>query len=154
MNREGIPAASEVYMPTYYLAGIVKEDDGSGYSVYFPDVPTVCAGGASVEEAIENATDGLYLAMRGFAEDRLEAPIPSDMNTVIQKVKEERALDNLPYPKDVVYQYIPAPDVNMVPVRVNITVPKSVLVEIDRKAKLAGMSRSGFLVSAAQAYSV
>lgn len=139
-------------MATYYIAGIIKEEDGSGYSVYFPDVPNVCAGGASVQEAIQNATDGLYIAMRGLAEDRQEIPVPSDMATVVAKVMEERALDNLPYPDDAVYQYIPAPDINMVPVRVNVTIPKTILDEIDRNAKLAGMTRSGFLVAAAQSY--
>lgn len=141
-------------MATYYIAGIVREEDGSGYSVYFPDVPNVCAGGSSVQEAIQNATDGLYVALRGMAEDRHEMPIPSDMQTVIAKVKAERTMDNLPFPDDAVFQYIPAPEVNMVPVRVNITIPKSVLEEIDLNAKLAGMTRSGFLVAAAQAYHV
>lgn len=140
-------------MGTYYIAGIVNEDDGSGFSVYFPDVPNVCAGGASIQEAIQNATDGLYVALRGIAEDKREAPAPSDMATVVAKVKAERALDNLPYPEDTVYQYIPAPDINMVPINVNVTIPKSVLEEIDRNAELAGLTRSGFLVAAAQAYS-
>ena len=64
-------------MATYYIAGIVKEDDGSGYSVYFPDVPNVCASGTSIPEAVENASEGLYLALRGLAEDRQDAPTPS-----------------------------------------------------------------------------
>lgn len=140
-------------MNNFYIAGIIKEADGSGYSVYFPDLPDICAGGSSVQEAIQNATDGIYLAFRGLAEDRREAPVPSDMESARAKVKSERELDNLPYPEDTVYQYIQAPDISMVPVRVNITVPKSILEEIDRKAKLAGMTRSGFLVAAGQAYS-
>ncbi len=46
--------------------------------------------------------------------------------------------------EDTVYQYIKAPAIDMVPVRIiNITVPKSILEEIDNNAKLAGMSRSG-----------
>ena len=68
-------------MATYYIAGIVKEDDGSGYSVYFPDVPYVCASGTSIPEAVENASEGLYLALRGLAEDRQDAPTPSDMES-------------------------------------------------------------------------
>lgn len=140
-------------MKKYYIAGIVKEEDGSGYSVYFPDLPNVCAGGSSIGEAIQNAEDGLYIAMRGLAEDNLPIPVPSDMETVKKKVKEERERDGLTCPEDTVYQYIAAPEVNMVPVRVNVTIPKSILEEIDRSAKLAGMTRSGFLVAAAQAYS-
>lgn len=141
-------------MKNFYIAGIVREDDGSGYSVYFPDVPNVCAGGRTVPEAIENASDGLYVALRGMAEDRLEIPSPSDMETVRKKVREERALDNLPYPEDTIYQYIPAPEVSMIPVRISITMEKGILEETDRKAKLAGMTRSGFLAAAAKAYSV
>lgn len=140
-------------MNRFYIAGIVKEDDGSGYSVYFPDVPNVCASGSSVEEAIVNATDGLYLGLRGMAEDNEQIPEPSDLETIKIKVKEERALDNLPYPEDTIYQYIPAPGLDMIAVRVNITVPKSILAEIDSHAKASGMTRSGYLVAAAQAYS-
>ena len=139
-------------MNRFYIAGIVKEDDGSGYSVYFPDVPNVCASGSSVEEAIMNATDGLYVGLRGMAEDNEPFPEPSDLETVKIKVREERALDHLPYPEDTIYQYIPAPGLDMMAVRVNITVPKSILAEIDANAKSAGMTRSGFLVAAARAY--
>ena len=140
-------------MSRFYIAGIVKEDDGSGYSVYFPDVPNVCAGGSSVEEAIDNAIDSLYLGLRGLAEDNEDIPAPSNLEIVKKRVKEERELDDLPYPEDTIYQYIPAPVVDMVPVRVNITVPKGLLAEIDQSAKLAGMTRSGYLVAAARAYS-
>ena len=101
-------------MATYYIAGIVKEDDGSGYSVYFPDVPNVCASGTSIPEAVENASEGLYLALRGLAEDRQDAPTPSDMETVKAKVREIREIDELPYPEDTVYQYIKAPAIDMV----------------------------------------
>lgn len=139
-------------MRKYYIAGIVKEEDGSGYSVYFPDVPNVCAGGSSVEEAIDNAMDGLYVGLRGMAEDREAIPVPSDMETAKAKLRAARIMDDLPCPDDVIYQYIPAPELDMTPVRVNITVPKGVLAEIDSHARLCGMTRSGFLVAAAQAY--
>lgn len=140
-------------MRKYYIAGIIHEEDGSGYSVYFPDVPNVCAGGSSVEEAIDNAMDGLYVCLRGMAEDREEIPVPSDMETAKAKARAARIMDDLPCPDDVIYQYIPTPELDMTPVRVNITVPKGVLAEIDSHARLCGMTRSGFLVAAAQAYS-
>ena len=139
-------------MKVFYIAGIVPEEDGSGYSVYFPDVPNVAAGGENVQEAITNATDGLYVALRGMAEQHQEIPTASDLETVKAKVRAEREGDGLPYPEDTLYQYIAAPALDMVPVRVNITVPRSILEEIDGRAKLAGMTRNGFLVAAAQAY--
>lgn len=106
-----------------------------------------------MEEAIDNAIDGLYVGLRGMAEDREEIPVPSDMETAKAKVRAARIMDDLPCPDDVIYQYIPAPELDMTPVRVNITVPKGVLAEIDSHARLCGMTRSGFLVAAAQAYS-
>lgn len=96
-------------MGNSYIAGIVKEADGSGYSVYFPDIPNICAGGSTVQEAIANASDGLYVALRGLAEDRQRIPDPSDMESARAKVMAERELDNLPCPEDTLYQYIPAP---------------------------------------------
>lgn len=139
-------------MDRYYIAGIIREDDGSGYSVYFPDVPNVCAGGTSVQEAISHATEGLYVALRDLAEQNQEIPEASALEAVRASVKALREADGLPYPDDALYQFIPAPALDMVPVRVNVTIPRAVLGEIDARAKLAGMTRSGYLAAAAMAY--
>ena len=53
------------------------------------------------------------------------------------------------YPENTLNQYIVAPSLDMVPVRVNVTIPKSALEEIDVKAKKYGYTRSGFLTHAA-----
>jgi predicted RNase H-like HicB family nuclease len=141
-------------MQKFYIAGIVPEDleSGGGYSVYFPDVPTVAAGGETIEEAISNVTDGLYVALRGIAEQNGEIPVPSSLNEVRSRVKAEREQDGLSYPQDTLYQYVVAPSLDMVPVRVNVTIPKSALEEIDVKAKKYGYTRSGFLTHAALEY--
>lgn len=139
-------------MSIFYIAGIVPEQAGGGYSVYFPDVPNVAAGGETVEEAIINATDGLCVALRNIAEQNAEIPAPSALEDVKEKVRQERETDGLPYPEDTLYQYIAAPALDMVPVRVNVTIPRAVLQEIDIKAKLNGFTRSGFLAHAALAY--
>jgi len=140
------------HMQSYYIAGIVKEDDGSGFSVYFPDIPNIAAGGATTEEAIKNATDALYVALRGIAEKNETIPVPSTLEEARRKVREEREADCLPYPEDTLYQYFASPSLDIVPVRVNITIPRSTLQEIDAKAKLSGMTRSGYLAAAAQAF--
>ena len=53
-----------------------------------------------------------------------------------------------------VYQYLAAPALDMVPVRVSISIPKSALEVIDEKAKGAGFTRSGFLAHAALEYRI
>lgn len=40
----------------------------------------------------------------------------------------------------------------MTPIRISVSLPKSVLEQIDAKARQAGYTRSGFLVRAAQAW--
>ena len=139
-------------MNSYYIAGIIREADGSGYSVYFPDVPNVCAGGTTVQEAISHATEGLYVALRDLAEQNQEIPKASELEVVQARVKALRGADSLPYPDDSLFQFIPAPSFDMAPVRVNVTIPRAVLGKIDARAKLAGMTRSGYLAAAAMAY--
>jgi len=141
-------------MKSFYLAGIVPENlaSGGGYSVYIPDVPNVVAGGENIAEAISNATSALYLALRGLAEQNAEIPTPSAFEHVRERVRVERAEDGLPYPEDTVYQYIAAPNLDMVPVRLNVSLPRAILEEIDEATERMAMTRSGFLAAAAQAY--
>lgn len=135
-------------MNRYYIAGIVPEEDG-GYSVYFPDVPNAAVGGETIEEAIFNASEGLIAALRGRVEQGAAIPEPSSMADVKKAVESERVEDGLPYSSDTIYQYIAAPSLETVPVRVNVTIPKGALDQIDAKAKQLGYTRSGFLTQAA-----
>lgn len=142
-------------MKTFYIAGLVPEaaEDGGGWTVYFPDVPNVVAGGETVEEAICMAEEGLALALQDLVAKNAAIPTPSTLEAVKEKVRAERELDELPYPEGpegVVYQYIVAPSLDLVPVRINISIPRAALEEIDARAKLYGYTRSGFLAQAGQ----
>ena len=59
-----------------------------------------------------------------------------------------------PMPEGLALQLVPVPDVQEPPARVNVSFRKSTLLLIDRKAEAAGMTRSGFLARAADAYEV
>lgn len=131
-------------MATFYIAGMVPEQEG-GYSVYFPDVPNVAAGGDTVEEAIVNASEALALALKDIAERNADMPVPSPLPKIKKQVKAERELDGLPYPEETLYQYIEAPDTDTTPVRVNISLPRNALAALDRKAEKAGTTRSGYI---------
>ena len=50
------------------------------------------------------------------------------------------------------FQLFGAPDMDMTPVRINISLPKCVLEGLDRKASARGMTRSALIAKAAQAY--
>lgn len=139
-------------MKKYYIAAFVPEEDRRGIPSNFPDVPRCFTGGETLEEAMFMAEDVLRLVLQDMAAERKEIPAPSGLEAVRKKVEEERALDGLSTPADTVYQLVAAPELDMVPVKVTISVPRSALDEIDKKAKEYGFTRSGLIVRAAQEY--
>jgi len=134
----------------YYVAGFVPED--GGYVVYFPDFPAIATEGDTLQEATENASDALRVLLETMTRDNDAIPEPSDLAQVREQVRAVREGDGLPYPDDTVYQLVLAPNLDATPVRINISVPKGALMEIDEKAKAAGFSRSAYLTHAAQNY--
>ena len=138
-------------MKRYYPCAIVPEDEG-GYSVYFPDVPNCFTCGDTLEDALEMAEDVLTMMLQSMAEERKDIPEPSDIERVKRAVAAERAEGGLSMPDATVYQFVAAPSLDMVPVRVSVSFPMPVLALIDQKASVHRMTRSGFLARAAQAY--
>jgi hypothetical protein len=49
----------------------------------------------------------------------------------------------------MLFQLFKAPEVDMTPVKISISLPKSTLAAIDEKARQAGLTRSGSLSTAA-----
>lgn len=137
-------------MATYYFAGFVPS--GGSYHITIPDVPNcfTCAG--SLEEGMVMAADVLSMMLRDRVENGQAVPAPSPLETVRELVRKElEELDEKPE-GEVLYQLVPAPSLNMVPVKVSISMPRAVLDEVDAKAKSLGFTRSGFLAHAAQRY--
>lgn len=139
-------------MSDYYFAAIVKEPDESGYSVYIPDVPNCFTGADSLPEAMDLAADVLKMMLEDLTADNKAIPMPSDRDKVKKLVTASRKSAGLETPDDTLYQLIKAPSLDMVVKRVNITLPKAALDEIDRKASAYGMTRSGFIARAAAEY--
>lgn len=125
-----------------------------GYAVEFPDIVEAFTQGDTIEECVLMGEDVLALVVEEYAKNRRELPMPSsleEINTWIAEQKNDPDIvpDGRPF-----IQLFKAPDVNMTPVRVTISMAKSVLDEIDAKAKRGGYTRSGFLAHAAQEYRV
>jgi hypothetical protein len=74
-------------------------------------------------------------------EDGEELPIPSKL---------EEIMADPDFADAAAYLVVEVPDAKPRTVRVNITVPELTLKQIDAAAKKRGMSRSSFLVQAAQ----
>jgi hypothetical protein len=87
-----------------------------------------------------------------MAESNVAIPEPSAFEDVQAMVRAERKRDGLPCPKETVYQYIPAPSLDMTPLRVNVSLPKALLEEMDEAAHRLGMPRSGLIAVATREY--
>ncbi|SHF89426.1 Predicted nuclease of the RNAse H fold, HicB family [Desulfacinum infernum DSM 9756] len=124
----------------HYIA-VVHKDPDSDFGVSFPDFPGCITAGKDMDEAKDRAQEALRLHVHGILEDGGRLPVPSKL--------EEVAADP-DFADAVAFLVIEAPDSRPRTVRINITVPETTLRRIDAEARKRGMSRSAFLVRAAQ----
>jgi predicted RNase H-like HicB family nuclease len=123
-----------------YIA-IVHKETKSDFGVSFPDFPGCITAGKNIDEAKDMAQEALSLHIRGMLEDGEQLPAPSKL---------EEIMSDPDYVDAIAFFVVSAPDVKPRTVRVNVTVPEMTLKQIDAAAKKRGMSRSSFLVHAAQ----
>ena len=123
-----------------YIA-VVHKDPKSDFGVSFPDFPGCITAGTSIDEAKDMADDALSLHVKGLLEDGEDIPSPSKLEDIIE---------NPEYSDSVAILVVSISESKARSVRVNITVPEDMLRKIDKIAKQRGMSRSSFLVNAAQ----
>ena len=139
-------------METYY-AGFVPYE--GSVSVIFPDVPGCTTWGENMEHAFAMAIDALAGHLEALADDGDPIPKPSGYAAACEALRAEYAsLDLGPLPEGTVVHPVPAPDLDMRTKQVAVSFKKYALDMIDRKAEAAGMTRSGFLLKAAEAFQV
>lgn len=120
--------------------GLIYKDADSDYGVSFPDFPGVATAGTDLDDARDMAQEALALHVDGLIEDGEAIPEPSTLEAIMSD------LEN----KDAVAVLIPLKTQSKKVVRLNITLPEDVLVEIDAYAQAHGLTRSGFLAGAAK----
>ena len=123
-----------------YIA-IVHKENKTDFGVSFPDFPGCISAGKNIDEAKDMAEEALTLHIKGVLEDGEQLPTPSKL---------EEIMADTDYADAAAFLVVSVPDVKPMTVRVNITVPEMTLKKIDAVAKKHGMSRSSFLVHAAQ----
>jgi predicted RNase H-like HicB family nuclease len=123
-----------------YIA-VVHKDPKSDFGVSFPDFPGCITAGSSIDEAKDMAHDALSLHIKGMIEDDENIPDPSKLEDI---------MDDPDYSDTAAILIVSISEAKPRSVRVNITVPEDMLRKIDTVAKKRGMSRSSFLVHAAQ----
>jgi predicted RNase H-like HicB family nuclease len=125
---------------TEYIA-LIHKDQHSSFGASFPDLPGCISAADSLEELRPMIEESLNLHIEGLLEDGDALPEPSTLDAIV-KSKD--------YADAVAVIVVKSPETPDATVRVNITLPEKTLAQIDRKAAQKGMSRSSFLVKAAE----
>lgn len=136
---------------TYYFSIFLPVREG-GYAIFFPDFPEIASEGETVDECMVMAQDALSITVEEYAKARRELPAPSTLERVQAVAQKELEDETVDASRPPLFQLFGAPDMDMTPVRINISLPKCVLEGLDRKACARGMTRSALIAKAAQAY--
>ncbi len=123
-------------MARYYPA--IVEADSDGYSVFFPDLPGCTSGGATLQQAAQNAEEALQAHITLSQEHGEELPDPSELDTAqvdpdihiaarfLVRIETQKARS----------------------MRVNVMLPSDLLAAADKFAARTGYTRSGLLAQA------
>lgn len=123
----------------------ILEPTKDGYSVFFPDLSGAVSAGDDYEDAIQNAEECLSLHLYGMITDGEKLPKPSHMSKVLKGL-DKGELATLIHP-DIFSVKARQEDKA---IRVNISLPKSLLEAIDSRARQLGIDRSKLLQKAAK----
>ena len=124
-------------MNTLVYVARVLGDQAAGYHATFPDLPGVTADGASMGELLIAAREALGAELKRREDGADSWPEPTPIDRVGQS------------PGDGILILVDV-SVDDTPVRVNISIGERLLGRIDRAAESRGMTRSGFIASAAR----
>ncbi len=123
-----------------YIA-LIHNDSDSDYGVSFPDFPGCVTAGVTIDEAKDMAQEALSGHMKLMKEFGEVISDPSSLEKVIACSENEDV---------IAFFIVSVQEKKSKKVRVNITVPEEDLNQIDSFASQHGMSRSAFLLKAAQ----
>jgi len=123
-----------------YYIGIIHKDDDSDFGISFPDFPGCVSAGSDLHELAAMGEEALRGHVTLMVEEGIAIPEPTSMDVIMQD----------PENRDGTPVLVPAPTISSKVVRVNITMQEEALREIDAYAEAHGLTRSGFLVTAAK----
>lgn len=134
-----------------YYAGFIPTN--GVYAVLFPDFPGCNSQGDTLEEAFSMAVEALAGHLECMADDGDAIPESSSRAEALAKLCEQAArLDMGDLPEGTELYPVPSPELDTQVKKIAVSFSQHKLDMIDRKAKAAGMTRSGFLAAAASAF--
>lgn len=125
-----------------FLIAIEPGTDTTAYGVIVPDLPGCFSAGDTLEEAFDNAREAIDAHCEVLAEKGQNLPAPKPF-AAHQADPDFAGMLWAMVDVPVERYFGPAE-------KINITVPARILRKIDEYARTHGLSRSGFLVDAAE----
>ncbi len=132
-------------MTTRYYLGVVESEPDHAFGIWFPDMPGCFPAADELEDLPRAAAELLRQHVEALESNGLAVPSP-------------RALAEVMADRDVAKALTEGATTILVPlladpgrtVRVNVTVERGLLDQIDEAAKARGLTRSAFLAQAAR----
>jgi predicted RNase H-like HicB family nuclease len=123
-------------MTTLVFVALTRSVPTGGYIAQFPDLPGLTVDGADIAALVVAAREAVQKELQRLTDEGLDWPKPAGL----EAIPAEPGV--VPFLVDVA--------VDDTPVRVNISIGERLLKRIDQAAETRGMSRSGFIASAAR----
>lgn len=131
-------------MSMHYVAVIEKEPE-SAFGVWFPDVEGCFSAGDSLEEAVANATAALRQHVEALEGSRRNLPRPRSVDDVLADADVKTCVET----GAVLFAVPLLADAGRT-VRINISLDKALVDQIDDAASARGLTRSAFIAQAAR----
>lgn len=121
---------------------VLHTDDGARYGVSVPDLPGCYSAGDTLDDALESVKEAIDLHLEGLTEGGADVPLAQSVAT--HQGSSEYAGGVWALVEVDTSKYEGKAE------KINITLPRRVLVRVDEYAKAHGLTRSGFLAQAAR----
>jgi predicted RNase H-like HicB family nuclease len=131
-------------MPTHYVA-VIEKDADSAFGVWFPDVEGCFSAGDTVEEAFANAATALRQHVEAIESAGRPVPHPRPVDDIILDEEVAASIE-----AGAILFAVPLLADAGRTVRINISLDKALVDQIDIAASKRGLTRSAFLSQAAR----
>jgi predicted RNase H-like HicB family nuclease len=128
----------------YYL-GVVEKDADSAFGMWFPDMPGCFPAADDFEDLPRVAAEVLRMHVEALESNGRDVPVPRAIAEVMADREVRRSLK-----EGATTMLVPLLADPGRTVRVNVTVDRGLLEQIDEAAEARGLTRSAFLAQAAR----
>ena len=132
-------------MATTYYLGVVEKDADSAFGMCFPDMPGCFPAADDFDDLPRIAAETLRQHVEALESNGRPVPAPRVMTEVMADKEVRRAIRS--GATTILVPLLADPGRT---VRVNVTVERGLLEQIDEAAETRGLTRSGFLAQAAR----